>query len=68
MVGGGLTDDNVVLEFYVQCVSGSYQVAGNFDVGFGWACVPAGVVVADHNTVGALCDGGSEDFSGVDFH
>jgi len=62
VVGTRLADHDVVQHFNPNDAARLYDLPGGPDVGLGWARIPAGMVVRDHNRRGIADDGRAEEF------
>ena len=60
-----IAQNNMVEHFNFEKLSGAYQVARHFNVGFGRPWLPAWVIMREHNGVGGGHNGQPENFAGV---
>ena len=58
-----VADNDMVENFDFKQLPGAYQVACYLNVGFGWSCISAGVIVREHNGSGSGHNGQPEYFT-----
>lgn len=62
----GSSDNDMIENFNLEKLAGTYQIARHFYVSFGWRCLPAWVIVHHHDCSRRGHNSYSKDFAGMD--